>query len=229
MQSVEPAELLQRPGGPASTPSGRSTRAWSRRNEPIFDFEFWICTSQISNFRFAAALQRRPAANYNAVPASNRDSPPTSPSPGLPMNAPFARKSKIQNRKSKIPVRSIMLAAGMLFVAALFSLAARSVADDAAAKTGADPSAAESKPIALWPGVAPGDKGDIGPEKDSTKHNPKASPDSEVIRLTNVTKPTITVFSPAPITTPAPRLSSAPAAAIRSWPTIWKGPKSAAG
>ena len=55
----------------------------------------------------------------------------------------------------------------------------------------------ESAPIALWPGVAPGDKGDLGEEKDITKHNPKVSPSKEVILLTNVTKPTITMFRPA--------------------------------
>ncbi len=50
---------------------------------------------------------------------------------------------------------------------------------------------AAAEPIALWPGTAPGEKGDIGPETDQPQ-----KPDG-VTRLTNVTKPTITLF-PAP-------------------------------
>lgn len=98
------------------------------------------------------------------------------------MNARFARRS--------------LIVAGVLFVAAPFFVATQGLADDAVKSAAATPGGEESKPIALWPGIAPGDKGNIGPEKDATKHNPKASPGTEVIRLTNVTKPTITVFSP---------------------------------
>ena len=58
--------------------------------------------------------------------------------------------------------------------------------------------ASPAEPIALWPGVAPGDKGDLGEEKDTTKHDPKVDPKKEVIRLGNVSKPTITIFQPAP-------------------------------
>lgn len=54
---------------------------------------------------------------------------------------------------------------------------------------------AASAPIPLWPGEAPGEKGDIGAETDRPQ-KPGTKPD-DVIRLTNVTKPTITVF-PAP-------------------------------
>src|SRR3982751_4468449 len=55
-----------------------------------------------------------------------------------------------------------------------------------------------SDPIPLWPGVAPGEKGDIGQEKDTTKPDPGVPPDSPnyVIRLGNVSKPTITVYKP---------------------------------
>lgn len=49
--------------------------------------------------------------------------------------------------------------------------------------------AAPEKPIRLWPGAAPGDKGDIGKETNKTK-----TPDDNIIRITNVTKPTITLF-----------------------------------
>jgi len=50
---------------------------------------------------------------------------------------------------------------------------------------------AAAEPIPLWPGIAPGEKGDIGAETDQPQ-----KPDG-VTRLTNVTKPTITIF-PAP-------------------------------
>ena len=52
------------------------------------------------------------------------------------------------------------------------------------------------KPIALWPGSAPGDKGDIGEEKDTTSEKEDKSSPKYVIRLGNVTQPTITVYSP---------------------------------
>lgn len=54
-----------------------------------------------------------------------------------------------------------------------------------------------AEPIPLWPGVAPGEKGDIGEEKDTTKPDPKVPPEKYVIRLGNVSRPTITVFRPA--------------------------------
>ncbi len=50
---------------------------------------------------------------------------------------------------------------------------------------------ATSEPIPLWPGDAPGEKSDIGAETDQPQ-----KPDG-VTRITNVTKPTITLF-PAP-------------------------------
>jgi acetyl esterase/lipase len=54
---------------------------------------------------------------------------------------------------------------------------------------------AASEPIPIWPGEAPGEKGDIGAETDRPQ-KPGQKPD-DVIRITNVTKPTITLF-PAP-------------------------------
>ncbi len=58
---------------------------------------------------------------------------------------------------------------------------------------------AEKQPDALplWPDKAPGEKGDIGPEADTTKpgqDGPK--PENHIIRLGNVTQPTLTVYSP---------------------------------
>ena len=53
------------------------------------------------------------------------------------------------------------------------------------------------EPIALWPQAAPGDKGDIGEEKDMTGPKDGLVAGKRVIRLGNVSKPTITVY-PAP-------------------------------
>jgi len=50
------------------------------------------------------------------------------------------------------------------------------------------------KPIALWPGAAPGDKGDIGEEKDTSPANEDRNSPNYVIRLGNVTQPTVTVY-----------------------------------
>ncbi len=65
-----------------------------------------------------------------------------------------------------------------------------SVAQEAAPATPA--------PILLWPGTAPGEKGDIGAERDTTPPDPAKPAADYVMRLGNVTKPTITVFRPAP-------------------------------
>ena len=48
--------------------------------------------------------------------------------------------------------------------------------------------------IDLWPGVAPGEKGNIGPEEAG---DPKSGVKTPVKSITNVTKPTITVYRPA--------------------------------
>jgi acetyl esterase/lipase len=50
-------------------------------------------------------------------------------------------------------------------------------------------------PIPIWPGVAPGDAGDIGEEKDTTKAG-QDPPGKYIIRLGNVSRPTIEVFKP---------------------------------
>jgi acetyl esterase/lipase len=50
--------------------------------------------------------------------------------------------------------------------------------------------------IALWPGEAPGEKGGIGEERDMTKTNENLIAGQRVIRLGNVSKPTIAVHRP---------------------------------
>ena len=53
------------------------------------------------------------------------------------------------------------------------------------------------EPVLLWPGEAPGEKGGIGEEKDSTKPTDGKIAGQRLIRLGNVSKPTLTVY-PAP-------------------------------
>jgi acetyl esterase/lipase len=53
------------------------------------------------------------------------------------------------------------------------------------------------EPIPLWPGTAPGDTSDLGPEKDTTGPKDGLVEGKRVIRLGNVSRPTITVY-PAP-------------------------------
>lgn len=61
-------------------------------------------------------------------------------------------------------------------------------------------SASAAKPsqvIDLWPSIAPGEKGDIGEEKDTTKSGDNLIAGKRVIRLGNVSKPTLAIY-PAP-------------------------------
>jgi acetyl esterase/lipase len=60
------------------------------------------------------------------------------------------------------------------------------------------PAAEPAKVIDLWPQEAPGEKGPLGEEKDITKPSDGSVAGKPVIRLGNVSKPTITVYSPAP-------------------------------
>lgn len=58
--------------------------------------------------------------------------------------------------------------------------------------------AAEIKPMALWPGKAPGDMKEFPPEADMTKPSDKPVGGKTLIRLGNVANPTLTVYAPAP-------------------------------
>ena len=57
--------------------------------------------------------------------------------------------------------------------------------------------AAEPKPVALWPGKAPGETKDLPPEGDTTKPADRPVAGKAVVRLGNVANPTLTVYSPA--------------------------------
>ncbi len=60
----------------------------------------------------------------------------------------------------------------------------------------ADVTAAQEKPLVVevWPGRAPGETGKVGPEKVT---EPKKDDKHLVTRITDVSKPTLTVFRPA--------------------------------
>lgn len=51
--------------------------------------------------------------------------------------------------------------------------------------------------IELWPNGAPGEKGNIGEEKDTTKPSDDLVAGKPLIRLGNVSKPTLSIFRPA--------------------------------
>ena len=53
-----------------------------------------------------------------------------------------------------------------------------------------------AKEIPLWPGQAPGEKGEIGEERDMTKPSEGKVSGKSVIRLGNVSKPSITLYRP---------------------------------
>lgn len=54
-----------------------------------------------------------------------------------------------------------------------------------------------SKVIQLWPDTPPGEKGDIGEERDTTKPNDGLVAGKRVMRIGNVAKPTLSIFRPA--------------------------------
>jgi acetyl esterase/lipase len=58
--------------------------------------------------------------------------------------------------------------------------------------------AAEPPSVALWPDVAPGEKGDIGPEADTSQPGKGLVAGKPLIRLGNVSKPMITIYKPTP-------------------------------
>jgi len=55
-----------------------------------------------------------------------------------------------------------------------------------------------SEPMPLWPKGAPGEKGDIGVERDTTKPGDGLVGGKQVVRLGNVSMPTLTLFQPPP-------------------------------
>jgi acetyl esterase/lipase len=52
-------------------------------------------------------------------------------------------------------------------------------------------------PIDLWPGTAPGETKDLGEEKDTTKPTDNLVAGKRLIRLGNVSKPTLTIYKPS--------------------------------
>ncbi|MBZ5497395.1 MAG: alpha/beta hydrolase [Acidobacteriia bacterium] len=85
----------------------------------------------------------------------------------------------------KAPVCTAALAALYWFAIAVISELAVSASSAPAQET-----------LALWPKVAPGERGDIGSERVMTPPGGGDVAGKSVLRITNVTKPTITVFRP---------------------------------
>ena len=56
--------------------------------------------------------------------------------------------------------------------------------------------AAPMPPVSLWPGIAPGEKGTLGPEHDTTTAKGALVAGKAVARITDVTTPTLTVYRP---------------------------------
>ena len=83
--------------------------------------------------------------------------------------------------------------------------------------------------IPLWPGPAPGEKGELAPERDTTKPTDNLVAGRGLIRLGNVSTPTLTVYRPAKGKANGTAVLVSPAAAITSWRWIWKAPRSASG
>ena len=55
----------------------------------------------------------------------------------------------------------------------------------------------QAEPVSVWPDKVPGEKGDIGPEADTTKPGQDGPrPEQYVIRTGNVSHPTLTVYHP---------------------------------
>ena len=65
-------------------------------------------------------------------------------------------------------------------------------------------SAGVPKEVQLWPGTAPGERGNIGEEKVTTKPTDQLIAGKPVIPLGNVSKPMITIYSPRRTGIPAP-------------------------
>lgn len=55
-----------------------------------------------------------------------------------------------------------------------------------------------AEPIRLWPGTPPGEKGNLPPEADTTTAADRLVAGRPVLRLGNVSEPTIEIFSPEP-------------------------------
>lgn len=83
-------------------------------------------------------------------------------------------------------------------VAALQAALAGLTADSPTVEEAKAPTLPAGEPVALWPGVAPGETGDIGPEHDTTKADGNLVAGRRVARIGNVSEPTLTVFRPPP-------------------------------
>ncbi len=75
--------------------------------------------------------------------------------------------------------------------------------------------AAPIGPIPLWPGTAPGDKGNLGLEHDTTTEKDRQVAGRRVTRITNVSTPTLAVYRAAADGTTAPAVLVFPGGGYR--------------
>lgn len=81
---------------------------------------------------------------------------------------------------------------GLIVAVGILSLSPLGLAADAPAEQAKAPALKPLAVVDVWPGTAPGEKGDIGPEKEM----PQRPGQKQVVRLGNVSKPTLTVYAP---------------------------------
>src|SRR4051812_41957642 len=86
----------------------------------------------------------------------------------------------------------------------------------------------DSKPTAIWPKGAPGETTALE-ERDTTTEKSPLVAGRRLMRLSDISNPTITVYSPTKEKNTAPRFWSSPAEDTTSWPTTWKEPRCANG
>ena len=89
--------------------------------------------------------------------------------------------------------------------------------------------AAPAAPIPLWPKEAPGEKGGLGEEKDTTGAKGGLVAGKSVIRLGNVSQPTLTIYRPTKDKDTGAAVIICLAAATTSSPTTSKAPRFASG
>lgn len=79
----------------------------------------------------------------------------------------------------------------------LSGVAVPTAAHAAPIETPTPQAASQDAPMPVWPDKVPGEKGDIGPEADTTKPGQDGpDPAKHVIRLGNVSQPTLTIYHP---------------------------------
>ena len=93
--------------------------------------------------------------------------------------------------------------------------------------TGWQPSPGHTQ-VAIWPGAVPDAQPDAGPEFVTTSGKEELIAGRPDVAVSNVSRPTMTVYSPTGKNTGA-AVVVFPGGAIRFWPLIWKARRSVTG